>query len=1358
MYPKEEIRFAVVLNGGVSLAVWMGGAVREIDRVTRGEGTYGVLLKLLNATARADVIAGTSAGGINGAALALGQANAKADVGLLRDLWNEQGRMDALLQQPFRGSPASLLRGDDYFLPKLHEAMKRLSTPWQPTDPKDRPVDLIITTTLLHGARTVSVDSLGQQLPQMQHEAHFSFQRGDAVTGIGRDDFDPVRDPDIAARLALAARCTAGFPVAFEPCFVPATEYADGPAAPDGEIDLVNPSRRPDLGRFVSWREAGPADEVPPDRSRYAVDGGLLENTPTRAALDAISRLPAGGQVQRVVLLVYPHAPANRPDPADRTDEPPAVAGAMSGILGALLSQGSRTFVEEIEASNKAAASRRGTRHDVLESAPGPAGLHALVKSVYQHYGKLRLRRAARDLAARHDPPSNWSYERIRRAAEDAQRDWLAARGSLPYVPGGPPSDTAPPEPHWTGGDDGSPHWNWGITTALDLTDAAIDLLGLLVGVVDQSDAAERIAAGREAACEARTTLRAARDSVDEIWVRNRTLARLQPSTPFWNLRLAYYAKAMQADDQWVGQAEAELIEYEGASPELTAALAELATEIRLGIAGHRAADAVHEVVAAVGAGLGSLAQLDRAMAEVTGLLPWQDLFSGLRDTPAGLQAVYARLLWLHIATWTIAEESPTEASFPVDLVQLSLQTQNAFAAYSSTADDKVGGMSLHRFGGFLKRSWRMNDWTWGRMDAATMLCQVILSPERLRRRAIQDRLLAPDPDQASIEAGKFVDTLITELFGTTPPEVIAALRADATHELAPVYCQGTPLGELPPGLPVLASIASWAVHLRAAAEELPSIATAVKADRNERANRNSRGELFLSQYDELLRQLKADPPAPNGPLSSADAELGLTALDAFDRAGIGREPLAEEARSDQLIRTAATAASVAVTVADSSRSGLGAIKPVTRTLRGGMLLPYWTVLGLAGGGTIARFLALWTLAGGAILVALPLLGVLDGWLAGPATVLGIGALLTAFGVAAMRTQTLLHSIVLLTPVIPLVAYAADRWDARAEGKGHVVALGTVGTVLALALTLMLLGSLPAHLGSPVATVYRALDRISDRHDLPGVPGRSRRLTALSIWFSATALKVIAVALIAVGLYQGAGLVEEQAGVWSSRHVRLVLITAVLVLAGWVIGYWGGWRFRLWVDRSRTSDPAWKPRAVTHPAGTASTWSVIYGTVFAIGAVVMIWNWPSNPGWAWQAALATAVVFALVLLYVVPVYAGLSSIAALVHRFAAEIGDGVLIWPRLDPRLAEPEAKVAHRAAVADLLIRRDLAFRCLLRAERPERDGRWLPWFRQHVLGIRRPPAPKLLLTRPTGSLLISWVARSDRTAVQARPSPPAS
>jgi predicted acylesterase/phospholipase RssA len=79
----EEVRFAVVLNGGVSLAIWMGGVAREIDRLTRarpGDGSvYGEVLALVQARARADVIAGTSAGGINGAFLALGQAYENAE-------------------------------------------------------------------------------------------------------------------------------------------------------------------------------------------------------------------------------------------------------------------------------------------------------------------------------------------------------------------------------------------------------------------------------------------------------------------------------------------------------------------------------------------------------------------------------------------------------------------------------------------------------------------------------------------------------------------------------------------------------------------------------------------------------------------------------------------------------------------------------------------------------------------------------------------------------------------------------------------------------------------------------------------------------------------------------------------------------------------------------------------------------------------------------------------------------------------------------------------------------------------------------------------------------------------------------
>src|SRR5688500_10837259 len=142
--PREQIRFAVVLNGGVSLAVWMGGVVLELDRLTRGDGPYADLLDMVGSTARADVITGTSAGGINGAALALSQVNANARLERLRDLWAEQGRMDQLLRTPFRGQPASLLRGDEFFLPRLREALERLTTDFTPQE--DRPVDPRITT------------------------------------------------------------------------------------------------------------------------------------------------------------------------------------------------------------------------------------------------------------------------------------------------------------------------------------------------------------------------------------------------------------------------------------------------------------------------------------------------------------------------------------------------------------------------------------------------------------------------------------------------------------------------------------------------------------------------------------------------------------------------------------------------------------------------------------------------------------------------------------------------------------------------------------------------------------------------------------------------------------------------------------------------------------------------------------------------------------------------------------------------------------------------------------------------------------------------------------------------------------
>ena len=104
--PVEEIRLAVVLNGGVSLAVWMGGVVQELNRLTWASAVdpYATLLGAVDSAARADVIAGTSAGGINGAALALGQVNSAANLSQLRGLWVEQGRTTRCCARPSAGS------------------------------------------------------------------------------------------------------------------------------------------------------------------------------------------------------------------------------------------------------------------------------------------------------------------------------------------------------------------------------------------------------------------------------------------------------------------------------------------------------------------------------------------------------------------------------------------------------------------------------------------------------------------------------------------------------------------------------------------------------------------------------------------------------------------------------------------------------------------------------------------------------------------------------------------------------------------------------------------------------------------------------------------------------------------------------------------------------------------------------------------------------------------------------------------------------------------------------------------------------------------------------------------------------
>jgi patatin-like phospholipase len=142
-----ELRIAVVMTGGVSLAVWMGGVTLELSRLVRAEDrTYLKLLRLTRSRPRVDVISGTSAGGLNGALLATALVRG-ATVAGLRDLWLDLGALERLLRRARVADPPSLLRGDDCFLPEIRKAIGRLGGPGTHRDAV--PMELIISGTLL---------------------------------------------------------------------------------------------------------------------------------------------------------------------------------------------------------------------------------------------------------------------------------------------------------------------------------------------------------------------------------------------------------------------------------------------------------------------------------------------------------------------------------------------------------------------------------------------------------------------------------------------------------------------------------------------------------------------------------------------------------------------------------------------------------------------------------------------------------------------------------------------------------------------------------------------------------------------------------------------------------------------------------------------------------------------------------------------------------------------------------------------------------------------------------------------------------------------------------------------------------
>jgi len=380
----KELRIGLVLYGGVSLAVYMNGVVTELWHALRAsqsragggqtdlDGTASVYKDLLDRLAEdanteelrivVDAVAGTSAGGVNGAALAKAVVEG-GDARVLNTVWIEQADIAALAAEPTNRAPRALRwaaaiattvipvlrrlrkRIDDvpgidwswardhgygfltsksgtgtpldgrYFTRMIAKTFKDMvaNGPLPVLLPRRGTFDLSLTRTDLHGwPRHLPVSTAFHPEPLYErHHGHAMHFRRHA----GHDRFDD----DFG--LTYASRSTAGFPVAF---------------APIGYADIA-----------ADFAEARSGDQAPPltdfarhhlpehDLANFApehawmIDGGVLDNKPFSYVASAIERKPADHEVFRTVVYI-------EPDPETQIDKSPTVVPPPTALLGGL--------------------------------------------------------------------------------------------------------------------------------------------------------------------------------------------------------------------------------------------------------------------------------------------------------------------------------------------------------------------------------------------------------------------------------------------------------------------------------------------------------------------------------------------------------------------------------------------------------------------------------------------------------------------------------------------------------------------------------------------------------------------------------------------------------------------------------------------------------------------------------------------------------------------------------------------------------------------------------------------------------------------------------------------------------------
>jgi patatin-related protein len=735
----REVRFGVVLYGGVSLAIYMNGVVQELYRLVRAtapasdgkalrwpndrlRGSESVYRELgqrlidgqLGAPADGepgpvrtrfvvDLLTGASAGGINGVFLAKALARDHA-LDSLEQLWVDKGDISKLLNDrpsdaelKGRGVSAadksSLLNSKWMYL-QLLSAIKNLNpdvrkdvgvnASVQPSPYADA-LDLWVSTTDLEGRiDTVNTsDAPNGAIKERSNRTllHFAYASDNAAGYSPRDDFRAENDP----LLAFAARATSSFPAAFEPARL-------------GDIQEAASA----LDAGASWQQQlegfFPRYAIGEAEAHSFADGGYLDNKPFEQIMRTLPLRRSSLPVSRQILYVEPD-PGSPPqivlDPKLRRPD------IIATILAVLSTPRNETIADDVADIRQFGA--RGKARQAAYDSLTQALEDQLRAPVEPDQTDDRAEPASSDTDLQHraqqfvaESPTAHAYRAARDMSVRADIAALLAR----VLPKQPRDEGTPLHAAFIGFVD-----HIAATQPLlqnDQPRTCFDVLFHLRRLNFLQHSASLSGADPGDVCELRQRL-------DTVFGTIRAAARSVRQPRSVGARPDEYAtKVGSVVDAFGGEGvdfgtesspiKAELVTAYDKSTELQKAIASLLKDAcdRLALAAHEG-----ETLAAIKAhpSLGN------------DLLP----------------RMYFYELYDQISV--SFDDLPGENS-DIPVTRISPLDATELVTDSGKRLDKLAGSALSHFGGFFDENWRRNDILWGRLDAAERIIDALVPPD----------------------------------------------------------------------------------------------------------------------------------------------------------------------------------------------------------------------------------------------------------------------------------------------------------------------------------------------------------------------------------------------------------------------------------------------------------------------------------------------------------------------------------------------------------------------------------------------------------------------------------------------------